>query len=129
MQRSETLYQEHRYIEAAEAFERTEDRLPTWSLDERASYGLYRGLTFLHLDDLSSARRWLGYAYAVEHDAPGSLPREDRALLDRGWTELDQRVRAAGVERGPDRAVAETAPDERSTPLAPSNGRRSLVVP
>jgi hypothetical protein len=130
VQRSETLYREHRYIEAAEAFERTEDRLAGWSPEDRANYGLYRGLTFLHLDDLGNARRWLGYAYAVEHEAPGSLIHEERALLDRGWTELDQRVRAAGVAKAPETTVAESGgPGEHGSPVSAPNGRRSVRTP
>ena len=127
MQRCETLYRDHRYIEAAEAFERTEARLSDESLEDRAEYGLYRGLTYLRLDDLNGARRWLGYAYSVERSAPGSLMSEERALLDRGWVELDQRVAQAGVRRaGSPVAETERAPEPRAAVPPPANGRRNL---
>jgi hypothetical protein len=128
MQRCETLYQERRYIEAAEAFERTEQRLTRASAEERAEYGLYRGLTFLHLDDLASARTWLGYAYAVERAVPGALAPDERTLLGNGWAELDQRTRSTPVISAAVNRVA----DAESVPVvsrtrAPANGRRSLT--
>jgi hypothetical protein len=112
MQRCETLYEEQRYIEAAEAFERTEQRLANASAEERAEYGLYRGLTFLHLDDLASARTWLAYARAVQKSVPDALATDERTLLDTAWTELDQRSRktpAVGVAASPV-ANAESVP-------------------
>jgi hypothetical protein len=129
MQRCETLYQEQRYIEAAEAFERTEQRLIHLSAEERAEYGLYRGLTFLHLDDLASARTWLGYAYAVQKAVPDALGAEERTLLDHAWTELDQRSRSKPVIG----VAVDRVADAESVPVvsrarAPANGRRSLTL-
>jgi hypothetical protein len=128
VQRGEVLYREHRYIEAAEAFERTEDRLSQSSTEERAEYGLYRGLTFLYLDDVASARLWLGYAYAVVRKAPDTLHREEQTLLDRGWAEVDQRSRTTGVVQVAVNRVAkaEGVPTVRVA-RAPANGRRAIV--
>jgi hypothetical protein len=128
VQRGEALYREHRYVEAAEAFERTEDRLSESSAEERAEYGLYRGLTFLYLDDVANARTWLGYAYSVVQKAPGTLHPEEQTLLERAFTELDQRSRATGVVRtGMSRvANADAAPAARAA-RAPANGHRVIA--
>src|SRR5262249_10357919 len=91
VQHGETLYHEGHYIEAAEVFELTEDRLREASLGERAEYGVYRGLTFLRLDDVDNARRWLGYAYALERRDPDALRSYEQSLLARGWAEVEQR--------------------------------------
>ena len=53
--RGSALYDEARYVEAAEVFERTEDRLVSSSNAERARFGLYRGATFLKLGDTAHA--------------------------------------------------------------------------
>ena len=66
VRRGSSLYADGRYIEAAEVFERTEQRLPDTTPRERAEYGLYRGMTFLVLGDLQNAHRWMAYAYEVE---------------------------------------------------------------
>jgi hypothetical protein len=128
VQRGEALYREHCYVEAAEAFERTEVRLSESSAEERAEYGLYRGLTFLYLDDPASARTWLGYAYSVVQKTPGTLHPEEQTLLERAFTELDQRSRAAGVVRTPVSRVAnaDAVPAARVT-RAPANGRRAIA--
>jgi len=89
------LYAEGQYIEAAEVFERTEERLPELSVRERAEYGAYRGLTFLALGDLRQAHRWMTYAYSIERVAPGSLRAGERVRLDNGWQLLGQRLREA----------------------------------
>jgi hypothetical protein len=126
VRRCETLYRDHQYIEAAEAFEHTEDRLASESTEDRAQYGLYRGLTFLRLDDLANARRWLGYAYAVERASPGALMSEEKALLDRGFAELEQRVRTVGVVREATTPVAETEGASTLHPARTPNGQRSI---
>lgn len=87
--RGSSLYQDGRYIEAAEVFERTEYRLHESSPRVQAEYGLYRGLTFLRLGDLASAREWLSFAYTVERKNPGTLSTDEVALLDRGWVDLE----------------------------------------
>ncbi len=94
VKRGSTLYSDGRYVEAAEVFERTENRLTDAEPRERAEYGVYRGMTLLVLGDLRGAERWLAYAYEIERGAPGSLRADRRALLDRGWFELGQRMRA-----------------------------------
>ena len=128
VQRGEALYREHRYIEAAEAFERTEDRLARSSTEERAEYGLYRGLTFLYLDDLASARTWLGYARSIVQRAPSSLQPEERSLLERGFQELEQRTRSTGTVRLPATRVANAEPAAAlRAARAPGNGRRSVT--
>jgi hypothetical protein len=79
------LYQDRRYVEAAEVFERTERRLEEESMAERARYGLYRGAALFELGDRRRAERWLGYAFDVEREFPGSLDADERALLERTW--------------------------------------------
>lgn len=93
VERGEALYQDGRYVEAAETFERSEQRLTAMPPDACAAFGLYRGLTYLRLDDVENARKWLAYAYSVERKSPGMLLPEQRRLLDRGWAEVD--VKAA----------------------------------
>jgi hypothetical protein len=130
-QRGETLFHEGRYIEAAEVFELTEARLAGCSADEKAQYGLYRGLTFLRLDDLESARQWLGYAYGIAQGNPKLLAFDDRTLLERGWAELEQRAKAAPQARpAPENRVAttESAPAPRPGQTVP-NGRRTVATP
>lgn len=123
VRRGSTLYADGRYIEAAEVFERTEERLPESTPREKAEYGLYRGMTLLVLGDLQNARRWLGYAYEVERAQPGTLRHDRRVLLDRGWYELDRRYQKEAPTDGepPDRTIATTAPapDPTPTPSTP----------
>jgi tetratricopeptide (TPR) repeat protein len=124
IRRGSTLYADGRYIEAAEVFERTEDRLPQSTPREKAEYGLYRGMTLLVLGDLDQARRWLGYAYEIERTQPGTLRHDRRALLDRGWFELDQRFQreAPGNSEPRERAIATTAPAAEPTPTPVREG-------
>ena len=79
------LYEDRRYVEAAEVFERTERRLAQESMAGRARYGLYRGAALFELGDRRRAERWLGYAFDVEREFPGSLDASERALLQRTW--------------------------------------------
>jgi len=90
--RGTTLYQQQNYIEAAEAFERTQERLVTMKPVERARYGLYRGLTFMALGDLRGAERWLDYADGQQRTQPSLLPAKERDLLARARRELSQRI-------------------------------------
>jgi hypothetical protein len=126
VKRGASLYGDGRYIEAAEVFERTEDRLRNASSRERAEYGLYRGLTLLVLGDLRTSERWMTYAYRVEQRRPGSLRADRKALLDRGWYQLGQRLAnrpapAVTVANGSELATRQ-APTFKPTPTlaAPS---------
>lgn len=118
VQRGSTLYHEGHYVEAAEVFERTEQRLPSAKTRECAEYGLYRGLTLLALGDFRNAHRWLSYAYEVERTGPGTLQAHQRAMLDRGWNDLNRRLVDATQPplQGPNEAVA----GQPGTPLAGS---------
>jgi tetratricopeptide (TPR) repeat protein len=121
VKRGSSLYADGRYIEAAEVFERTEYRLPESSPRERAEYGVYRGMTLLVLGDLRGAERWLKYAYDVERHAPGTLREDRRALLDRGWFELGQRLRAEPPPSAepPGTAIAASQPPPPVPPPSP----------
>jgi tetratricopeptide (TPR) repeat protein len=137
VKRGSALYAERRYIEAAEVFERTEARLQESSPQQRAEYGLYRGLTFMVLGDLPSAHRWLAYAQEVERTSPGALPDDRRAQLEQGWSALGQKINDARgpLHPAPNNALA-TSPLPQSEPLpapatAPASGnaveRRSFL--
>jgi hypothetical protein len=80
--RGSGLYEEGRYVEAAEVFEQTEQRLSTSSRDERARFGLYRGATFLKLGDAERAARWLGYSRALVQSDASALGKRDLGLLE-----------------------------------------------
>ncbi len=119
VKRGTALYSDGRYVEAAEVFERTEYRLQGASPRERADYGLYRGMTLLVLGDLHNAQRWLGYAYEVEQAHPGCLRSDKRALLERGWYQVGQRLRAAPPPpMPPGTAIAASQPPPSPTPEA-----------
>lgn len=79
--RGSALYADGHYVEAAEVFERTEDRLARSSGRERARFGLYRGATFLKLGDLEHAARWLGYARSVANSDAEALSPDELAFL------------------------------------------------
>ena len=121
--RGETLYREGRYIEAAEVFELTEAKLKASTSEVCAEYGLYRGLTYLKLDDLRSAHLWLAYAYGVEHRSPGQLTSEEHVLLDKGWKELEARERSRGPE-APTQVAASDTQAQRLSSGPSTNGRR-----
>lgn len=130
VQRGEVLYQDGRYIEAAEMFELTEARLASSSAEVRAEYGLYRGLTYLRLDDLKNARQWLAYAYTMDHGNPDLLDTGERTMLGRGWNELEHRSNPTGVTPASEAAakVAQTEPAASSRTVPPdANGRRSVA--
>jgi tetratricopeptide (TPR) repeat protein len=93
-QRGQDLYAERRYVEAAEVFERTEDRLPAASAREQAEYALYRGATFLALGDLPHAEQWLQVALKEQQTRPDALGDDQRVFLKRAWTALDASLKA-----------------------------------
>jgi hypothetical protein len=117
--RGATLYRQQNYIEAAEAFERTQDRLATMEPGDRARYGLYRGLTFMALGDLRNAERWLDYAELQQRAQPAILAQDERDLLARGRVELSQRVRDAWPKPERDStqglAIRTSPPDDSQT--------------
>ena len=123
VKRGSALYADGRYIEAAEVFERTEHRLSKSSPREQASYGLYRGLTLLVLGDYAAAHRWLAFAYDVERANPGALRGDRRQLLDRGWYELGERMKATPpqgpVPSQPGTAVATSPSPDGARPPPP----------
>jgi hypothetical protein len=95
VRRGEALYHEGRYIEAAEVFELTERNLGQSSPDVCTEYSLYRGLTFLRLDDLPSARTWLNHASELAQKNAGMLSPVQRAALARGRAEVEQRLNSS----------------------------------
>jgi tetratricopeptide (TPR) repeat protein len=122
--RGTALYAEGRYVEAAEVFERTENRLSESAPDEKAEYGLYRGLTFLELGDLTRARDWLAFARQVEARSAGALDGDEQAALERAWKQVEH-VEEAGPAPAEDRALATTSTPETPPGTTPSsNGRR-----
>ena len=110
------LYADGHYVEAAEVFERTEERLASSSSSERARFGLYRGATFLKLGDVEHAARWLGYARSIVKTDRDALSGDDTALLDASLRAIGN-ARPAAPDRKADSEVA-TAPS--TTPAAPT---------
>jgi hypothetical protein len=110
--RGTSLYEEGRYVEAAEVFERTEQRLASSSNAERARFGLYRGATFLKLGDVLHAARWLGYSRSILNRDPDALGKADAALLDTSLGAVG-RVDAAAPDRKEHSELA-TAPPAAS---------------
>ena len=98
------LYDDGHYVEAAEVFEKTEQRLASSSNSERARFGLYRGATFLKLGDVQHAARWLGYARSIVKGDPDSLDSDDLALLGASLKALGNAGPAA-----PERSNSEVA--------------------
>jgi tetratricopeptide (TPR) repeat protein len=92
VRRGEALYHEGRYVEAAEVFELTEENLPKSTPEVCAEYSLYRGLTYLRLDDLASARAWLNHASQMAQKDPSTFTTVQRAALVRGRAEVEQRL-------------------------------------
>jgi hypothetical protein len=79
--RGADFYQQGRYIDADQIFEHSEQNLASWEGGERARYGLYRGLTYLALGDVTMARRWLRYGAALDAAALDQLTAAERGLL------------------------------------------------
>jgi hypothetical protein len=100
VKRGTALYAGGHYVEAAEVFERTELKVDEAPASERAAYGLYRGLTFLKLDDLRRAEAWLRFGASTEQASPGSLTEQERRTLETAWLELGQRIQHSA--RAPD---------------------------
>jgi hypothetical protein len=110
--RGSSLYDEARYVEAAEVFERTEDRLASSSNAERARFGLYRGATFLKLGDTTHAARWLGYARSVVQSDPDALADDDLALLGSSLKALGNAAPSEPTRKdGSELATAPARPD------------------
>ena len=82
MSRGADFYQQGRYIDADQVFEHTEPLLLRWDATERARYGLYRGLTYLALGDVSMARRWLRYGAKLDATELDRLTVSERELLE-----------------------------------------------
>jgi tetratricopeptide (TPR) repeat protein len=93
-QRGADLYGEGRYVEAAEVFERGEDKLPAATPREQAEYAVYRGATFLALGDLPHAEQWLRVALKEEQTRPEALGTDQRRFLGRAWQILDKSLKA-----------------------------------
>ena len=87
--RGADFYQQGRYIDADQLLEQTEPLLASWSVSERARYGLYRGSTYLALGDLPMAQRWLRYGAALDASTLDELSLSERQLLS-------ESVRAVG---------------------------------
>jgi hypothetical protein len=98
--RGSDLYYQGRYIEAAHVLEKTEPRLGEASVEERAEYGLYRGVTLLRLGDLAGAQRWLEYSRQIDARHPDLLRPDERELLQENMlalrADLDRRAAAGG---------------------------------
>ncbi len=91
--RGRHLYQEGRYIEAAEVLEQNERRVAEETPSQQAEYATYRGLSMLILGNYPEASRWMTFAYSLERARPGTLKPERKVELDRGWNELSMRHR------------------------------------
>ena len=104
------LYDDGHYVEAAEVFERTEERLAQSSSSERARFGLYRGATFLKLGDVDHAARWLGYARSIVKSDPDALSNDDTALLGASLKALGNAKPAAPERTDSEVATAPPAP-------------------
>jgi tetratricopeptide (TPR) repeat protein len=108
MQRAETAYSEGRYLEVAEDLAHSESELTQLPVEQRARYGVYRGLSLMKLGEYDGAQRWLRYALDVERGRP-SLEAHQRRALDEGWSSLQAlRGPAAGspAEGAPQGAAA-----------------------
>jgi hypothetical protein len=109
------LYADGHYVEAAEVFEQTEQRLASSSNNERARFGLYRGATFLKLGDVDHAARWLGYARAIVKADHEALDGDDRALLDASLRALGN-----GQPAAPGKTDSEVATAPAASQAAPT---------
>jgi hypothetical protein len=90
--RGRMLYQEGRYIEAAEVLASREHELTEQPLRRQGEYAAYRGLANLELGNYPEAMRWMNFAYEIERRFPGTLRPEFRKDLDPGWWTLLQRM-------------------------------------
>jgi hypothetical protein len=131
MKRVETAYGDGRYLEVAEDLAHSESELSRLSIDQRARYGVYRGLSLIKLGEYDEAHRWLQYAYEVEkHRA--TLEPHQRQALDQGWASL-RTLRAPGAAHPdaahPDAAHPGAAHPGAAHPGAASPGPASVAVP
>jgi hypothetical protein len=85
-------YGQGRYLEAAEKLGQHEDEVPELSPRRQADYGIYRGLSFMMLNDYPAAMEWFAFVYDVERRAPGTLRPDQQRELDHGWGQVTQRL-------------------------------------
>jgi len=119
VQRGADLYGEGRYVEADEVFARSEPRMARAALEQRAAYAAYRGATFVALGDLRHAQHWLTMASQIERAHPGTLPAEERALLDGAWKAYAHRLPAAPPPATTALASSTQVPSPNVEPLPP----------
>jgi thioredoxin-like negative regulator of GroEL len=107
--RGADLYDDGRYVDAAEVFEQTEARLSESSPSERARFGLYRGATFLKLGDALHAAQWLGYSRSILKGEPKALDADERAMLEASLRAIAD-VKPTTPEQKADSEVAAAPP-------------------
>jgi hypothetical protein len=78
---AEGLFRQGQYPAAKQALAAAEGESRAWSVDRRAEYALYRGLTLAALGDRGAAAQWLRQAKAVEDARPGALSPDDADRL------------------------------------------------
>ena len=108
--RGAELYAGGNYVEAALLFERTETRLASASPDERARYGLYRGVTFQALGDVHGAKRWLAYSESTLRKERAELSSDEKNLLGFSLREI------TGEEADPPVSEPAVAASRKSRP-------------
>lgn len=112
--RGSALYADGHYVEAAEVFEQTEERLTQSSNRDRARFGVYRGATFLKLGDVQHAARWLGYARSIVRVDSDALDDDDLVLLDDSLRALE--IRAAAPTQKTEAEVARAPQPPQTSP-------------
>ena len=129
VQRGADLYGEGRFVEADEVFERSEPRVASAPLEQRAAYAAYRGATFIALGDLQHAQHWLSVAAEIERMHPGTLRPEERTFLDGAWRALANRMPKAPPPASTAIASSSQVPSPNVEPVPPSppEQQRSLV--
>ncbi|MES1174713.1 MAG: hypothetical protein ABUL62_10330 [Myxococcales bacterium] len=129
VQRGADLYGEGRFVEADEVFERSEPRVASAPLEQRAAYAAYRGATFIALGDLRHAQQWLDMATQIEHEHPGTLPPSERSFLDGARRALANRLPPSPPPATT--AIASSSqvpsPSVESVPPSPPVQQRMLV--
>jgi hypothetical protein len=113
--RGSALYSDGRYVEAAEVFEQTEERLNQSSNRDRARFGVYRGATFLKLGDVQHAARWLGYARTIVRVDNDALNDDELVLLDDSLRALEIRDAAPAKKAEAEYARAPQPPQTSPT--------------
>jgi hypothetical protein len=112
--RGSALYTDGHYVEAAEVFEQTEERLTQSSNRDRARFGVYRGATFLKLGDVPHAARWLGYARSIVRVDNDALNDDELVLLDDSLRALE--IRAAAPAQKTEAEVARAPQPAQTSP-------------